>query len=569
MRLSFGGYFTVNFASSNDTTPSPKRDFLIAGIVFLLGMFFTVAVVLWEKKQNEKSNQALFVQESRVIKDDLMFTMVSNAQLTVSAAAFYSASEEVSRAEWKTYVESLGLAKNFPEVDVLSYLELVEGPEALADFEAGVQAAGMPDFFVKPPGDRERYVVVKYLEPEGVGNDGALGFDILSEPTRREAAERAMQTLEPSLTSSIRLVVDEEDNAQAGAFLIAPIKTDAGLPGFVVSVFRMGDLTKSILSRADVYVTDHMNVQLSDMSGPEGPIEMYVSPALDPASSKYVHTEKVEVFGKEWQLSTYSTPLFVQQTAISHQIFLFTGTIMSLLLASIIWAEARRSRESMLAAQAISQSNQRTEFIMKELNHRSKNMLSLIGVIARQTSDSDPKDFRKSFSKRLKSLAMSQDLLLRNMGGDISMNELVRSQLAHFENHLGNRIMLNGPHIFLTSPEKAQTLSMAIHELSTNAAKYGALSNDKGTVDISWEINDTDAGKMVQLSWQELGGPPVTPPTQEGFGSQVTVKMVEITFKGQIESRFDRDGFEWHFTCPFDNLGEQDPTTAEQIGVSS
>ena len=126
--------------------------------------------------------------------------------------------------------------------------------------------------------------------------------------------------------------------------------------------------------------------------------------------------------------------------------------------------------------------------LLREMNHRSKNMLSLVQVVARQTSTSDPENFLERFSDRIQALATSQDLLARTNWEGVETDDLVRGQLAHFSDVLGSRIRCNGPKLRLNGAA-AQAIGMALHELATNAGKYGALSTDAGHVDIDWDAH--------------------------------------------------------------------------------
>jgi PAS domain S-box-containing protein len=128
---------------------------------------------------------------------------------------------------------------------------------------------------------------------------------------------------------------------------------------------------------------------------------------------------------------------------------------------------------------------EQVRLLMREVNHRAKNMLSLVQVIARQTAAREPEDFVRRFTERLQALAANQDLLVRNEWHGVDVEDLARAQLAHFADLVGSRITTHGPKLRLNAGA-AQAIGLAMHELATNAGKYGALSTGKGRVDVGW-----------------------------------------------------------------------------------
>ncbi|WP_432256497.1 PAS domain-containing protein [Limimaricola sp. AA108-03] len=194
------------------------------------------------------------------------------------------------------------------------------------------------------------------------------------------------------------------------------------------------------------------------------------------------------------------------------------------------------------------------EFLMREINHRAKNTLSLVQAIARQIWQADPDEFLPRFESRLRALAHSHDLLVNDDWNGVRLGDLVRGQLAHFDDLIGTRIHLRGPEAAITA-EAAQTLGMAFHELATNAGKYGALSQEAGHVDIVWDVSDTANGdRRLTVCWTERDGPLVEAPTRKGFGSIVLDRLVQGAFSGEVELAYPPEGFRWRFICSDDCL---------------
>ncbi len=175
------------------------------------------------------------------------------------------------------------------------------------------------------------------------------------------------------------------------------------------------------------------------------------------------------------------------------------------------------------------------ELLLHEIKHRIKNTLATVQAIATQTFRRAPPDEREAFIARLHALSGAQDMLTRQDWASASVVDLVDRALLPFRGAERKRIATRGPDAQI-DPSKALLLSMAIHELGTNAAKYGALSNDSGTVDLAWTMSALAEGRHLTFVWREEGGPLVAPPTRKGFGS----RMIEGSLKGKQGSvKFD------------------------------
>jgi PAS domain S-box-containing protein len=189
--------------------------------------------------------------------------------------------------------------------------------------------------------------------------------------------------------------------------------------------------------------------------------------------------------------------------------------------------------------------------LMGEVNHRAKNMLSLVLSIARQTAARDPEDFIEHFAERIQALAANQDLLVRDEWQGVDVEELVRAELRHFADLVGSRIAIGGPRLRLNAAA-SQAVGLALHELATNAGKYGALSVEAGHIDVSWRME----GSAFTMSWTERGGPPLSAPKRRGFGTVVMTAMAERSVGGEVKLDYSPAGLTWHLTCPPANVLE-------------
>jgi PAS domain S-box-containing protein len=184
--------------------------------------------------------------------------------------------------------------------------------------------------------------------------------------------------------------------------------------------------------------------------------------------------------------------------------------------------------------------------LMGELNHRTKNILSVVQAVARQTARHARADaFAQSFSDRLMGLAASNDLLLRHNWTGVDLEELARAQLTHLGDLIGSRIRLSGPKVTIASTA-AQTLGMAIHELSTNSLKHGALSHGEGVVALEWAVG----GPGFTMNWTETSPKPALAPKRKGFGHSVIVDMVALALDAEVAVDFGPAGFRWSASAP-------------------
>lgn len=201
------------------------------------------------------------------------------------------------------------------------------------------------------------------------------------------------------------------------------------------------------------------------------------------------------------------------------------------------------------AADLREQAEQQILLLMREVNHRSKNMLAVVQAIARQMPAEDPKLFVRQFSNRIVGLAASQDLLIESNWQGVHVADLVRSQLALFRELIGTRIEITGPLVRL-QPPAAQAIGMALHELATNASKYGALSDDNGKVGVTWHLEGLGETREFVLIWTEKGGPPVKPPSRRGFGYTIMVAMVEKSLDAKVSIEYAESGLVWKVRAP-------------------
>lgn len=190
-------------------------------------------------------------------------------------------------------------------------------------------------------------------------------------------------------------------------------------------------------------------------------------------------------------------------------------------------------------------------FLMRELAHRSKNQMTVISAMAKQTARgaSDIEGYVEAFERRINGLSRSTDLLLAHGRAGVLLNELIDSHIAPFGPPDATRIKLQGPTVRLNA-QAAQILGMAAHELATNAVKYGAFAGEGGSLVVRWSIVDD----RLDLAWRETVPGGIATSERIGFGTNVLQNMVARSLGAQVERRCHGDGIEWHFVIPLASI---------------
>jgi PAS domain S-box-containing protein len=299
--------------------------------------------------------------------------------------------------------------------------------------------------------------------------------------------------------------------------------------------------------RHRVFSGDERSQEIFDFAKNEAPIEEIM---------KLVHPDDAE---RVWAaLEAALDPVDPRRSATEFRLRRGDGEVrwVETLGRAYFEGDGRERRAVIFVAtlQDITERKEREEkehLLMREVSHRAKNMLAVVHAIAHQTATKNPEDFVERLTERIQGLSASQDLLVRSDWNGVEIEDLVHGQLAHFVGLIGSRIAVHGPKLRLTAAS-AQAIGLALHELATNAGKYGALSIDTGRVDISW---GTDHDTFT-MSWTERDGPAVPPPERRGFGAIVMEAMTERSVGGAVDLDYAPSGVTWRLTCPAANTLE-------------
>jgi PAS domain S-box-containing protein len=187
-----------------------------------------------------------------------------------------------------------------------------------------------------------------------------------------------------------------------------------------------------------------------------------------------------------------------------------------------------------------------SDMLVNELNHRVKNTLATVQSVVWQAlrKSADAKVIGESIQARLSALSRSHDLLTRGQWASAGLHDIVMDALEPFgaSDALAERLVIDGENVRL-SPKATLALGIAINELATNAMKYGAFSNEAGSIEITWSVVGCSTGDRLIFNWTEKGGPPVSPPVRKGFGLQVIERGLAQELEGSVILDFQPTGF--------------------------
>jgi two-component sensor histidine kinase len=194
---------------------------------------------------------------------------------------------------------------------------------------------------------------------------------------------------------------------------------------------------------------------------------------------------------------------------------------------------------------------ERQTLLIRELHHRVKNTLSTVQAVLGATARSSGSvlEFSNAFAERVQSLAKTHDLLTEDYWQSASLERMLRNELDPYREGGTQRVQIDGPEVEL-SADFAVPLSMAIHELTTNAIKYGALSSGCGRIDIRWEIDEKDEEPHLHFRWTEIGGPPAAKPHRTGFGTVLLTRVLPVQCNAHTQIEYGDAGLRFKMRMP-------------------
>ncbi len=468
-----------------------------------------------------------------------------------AGAALFSTTGAVEPDTFRQFVGELRLDVDYRGAEGIGFVSILKPQDAAAFIERQREVqSDFPD--IRPNVDIMANAVapITYFYPETPRNMKALGFDMYAETDRVEAMEEATRTVSPTASESISLAQDGTGNAQGFAiFMPVFMQTDDDqligreLAGFIYSPFNANVFLESAMESTGPTMSAQMRTMASGSVGVrlyDGTAQtdnLLVGTSLANLGGIRIE-EPVQIANREFNL-VVEAPKGRTLTPLSMVTLLFGLAVASLLmlLARLLSLQAKedQSRLSFYEEQYSIRNS-----LTRELNHRVKNtlanVLSMMSLTRRRAKSLD--DFADSLEGRIRSLSATHDLLTGTDWGTTPIRSVIEAELQHFRASGDHMVMIDGPPVEL-APNDALSFGLAIHELATNAAKYGAFSVPEARVSVYWKLV---GDHLAEVEWQESEGPEVNPDGRRGFGTELIQKIVAHELKNPVQLSFEREG---------------------------
>lgn len=459
-----------------------------------------------------------------------------------AGAALFSSLEEVSPETFDNFVRALKLNTDLSGAAGIGWIPVLEARE-VPTFIALTRARqpDFPDIYPRPVEGTGRIAPVTMFAPASARNRRTLGYDMYSDPARAAAMAEAELTLRPAASGRIMLAHETSGNAPAFAIYMPVFRgqtpRDRRLVGFVYAPFRAREFLDSALDRE---APARFGVRLYDGEVSTG--HLLVAVSISDADRVQVE-QAVRIADRKLLLVIESAnPRMLAPLSMVTLMF-------GLALASLLMLLARLLTQQAFEDQArlafFEEQHSIRNSLTRELNHRVKNtlanVLSILSLTRRRASGLD--DFADSLEGRIRALSATHDLLTVTDWGTTPIRAVIEAELQHFRVAIDDAILLEGPELEL-APNDALSFGLAVHELATNAAKYGALSVAGGQVAIRWHrAEDCPAEReWAEVEWQETGGPPVAGERRRGFGTELIEKIVAHELRQPVTLDFAPEG---------------------------
>lgn len=519
----------------------PAAIFALSMMATLLGVFAS------ERTESRRVEGQMHGVAATIVASLERRVALQTAYLRAASIAM-AAPGTMTKTRFKTFADELLSDDADRSHDGLSWSSLV--PVAgIPAFEAARHADGEPGYKVHPtpPPGAVFVVPVTFVGGHPGAERVELGFDLNSEPVRRAGLWAAARSGRPTAAARVLLRGSPAGVTRPGLPIFTPVYAlgTRRLTGFVGTPFNARAFLGAVVAQGQ---NQELAVRLYD--GPPRPETLLAQVGRDTSGSgawsHHSYQQPVRVANR--QLTLVVEP--VDQSLLSpiSVLTLVLGLMVAGLLMAMARLATRQAAEDRASMAWLREQSSIRNMLTRELNHRVKNtlanVLSIVALTRRRATELDA--FADSLEGRIRALSATHDLLTEGNWGPTPLRAVIEVELAPYARGPECSVDLDGPETDL-APNDALSLGLAIHELATNANKYGALSVIGGRVEVRWT---RVSPSLLHLTWQERGGPPVSPPARRGFGTELIERIVAHELGHKVDLRFDPQGVYCELAVP-------------------
>lgn len=506
--------------------------------VFVLTLGLTAISVVAVEHAESGREQAKLAQTASAIAAAIERNAAASAMSLRASAALISSQPRFDPTPFTMLINQLGAEGRASGAQGLGWAARIKAGEraslpGIKHLVTGPdqQVHAVPDL---PRADHDR-IAVSYLRPMTAMTAPAIGFDLASEPIRRMGMLRAAQAGRPVSSGKVLLVREGGMGGEPGFLVFMPVFSPThDLRGFIYSPFNAGDFIRS-----SIELDRLAGVGLRLYDGDIAPANLlFERPGGTAGGRRQIHG--VVIADRRWTL-VMTAPNGAVFSPVSWITLLF-GLLVATLLLVLARLVTLQATEDRMTLDWFEQQSAIRNMLVRELNHRVKNTLANVLSILALTRGraTDLASFAESLDGRIRALSATHDLLTQSEWGSTSIRALIEAEMAPYVLDQRGYVALAGDEIML-APGDALSLGIAIHELATNAAKYGALSVASGRVTLSWRMV---TARLAQLDWAEDGGPSLDPAAvrKRGFGTELLQKIVAHELQHPVDLEFLPEG---------------------------
>lgn len=518
-------------------------------IVFLLALLPGLAMTLAVHLAGERRLQAEFERAGEIAIDRILSRLEQHVVVLRAARGLLSATRGgLSRDEFVRFLASVDLNGDLSGLQGVGFARMLSSTDHMMATQEIQRNYGL-EMPVHPESQQPWVTPIVLLEPATERNVAALGFDMYSESTRRSAMDHAAASGEAQMTGPVELVQEITQDKQAGFLIYLPFASalrpqgakSVPVDGFIYAPFRGGDLIRAALAAGTT-----LPVTLKIVDSGAATVPLFDNTAAMPGPIQL--TRSVAVFGRLWQFDIRSdVARSLGLRAFDSVVLGLTSLLFAAAAAYAVSARQAEAAQARELARAASREAEYRALSLQEMKHRIKNHIARIQSIARQSARTatDLKAFATAFDARLQAMSAVQEILAGTAAAKADIRNILATELEQAVDAGDIPQMLGGPLVTLNE-DQAQAFALVVHELVTNAMKYGGLSGDRPALSVVWSIGQADtAGQELALEWietlSELQANPQGPP---GFGS----RLIEASLKGQLSGRIERTFAPGRFT---------------------